>query len=41
LKGDDLKICFNETPPDRPTEFISKLNSPNDILITLKRTKAE
>lgn len=41
LKGDDLIICFNETPPERSTEFVSKPNSPNDILITLKRTKAE
>jgi uncharacterized protein (TIGR03067 family) len=40
LKGDNLKICLNEVQGgERPTEFVSKAGSPNDLLIVLKRNK--
>ena len=40
LEGDTLKVCFAEgTQKERPTAFESKPNSPNDVLIVLKREK--
>jgi uncharacterized protein (TIGR03067 family) len=40
--GDTLKICFSEVPEKgRPTAFESKPNSPNDVLIVLKREKQD
>ena len=40
LSGDDLMICLNERPNgERPTAFESRLNSPNDILLVLKRDR--
>jgi uncharacterized protein (TIGR03067 family) len=40
LKGDDLKICFNEKAGgERSTKFESVKDSPNDVLIVLKRAK--
>jgi uncharacterized protein (TIGR03067 family) len=41
LEGDTLKVCFAEgMQKERPTAFESKPNSPNDVLIVLKREKA-
>jgi uncharacterized protein (TIGR03067 family) len=40
LKGDDLKLCFNEKRGgERSTKFVSQANSPNDVLLVLKRQK--
>jgi uncharacterized protein (TIGR03067 family) len=40
LDGDTLRVCFSEgSPKERPTAFESKPNSPNDVLIVLKREK--
>ena len=40
LKGNDLKICYPEASNDRSTAFESKSdNSPNDVLLMLKREK--
>jgi uncharacterized protein (TIGR03067 family) len=40
LNGDDLTICLNERPGgERPTAFESRLNSPNDVLLVLKRVR--
>ena len=40
LEGDTLKVCFAEgMQKERPTAFESKPNSPNDVLIVLKREK--
>lgn len=42
LNGDTLKVCFAEGfQKERPTAFESKANSPNDVLIVLKREKRE
>ena len=42
LDGDTLKVCFGEgSQKERPTAFESKPNSPNDVLIVLKREKPE
>ena len=42
LDGDTLKVCFGEgAQKERPTAFESKPNSPNDVLIVLKREKPE
>jgi uncharacterized protein (TIGR03067 family) len=42
LDGDTLKVCFGEgSQKERPTAFESKPNSPNDVLIVLKRGKSE
>jgi uncharacterized protein (TIGR03067 family) len=41
LDGDTLKVCFAEgTQKERPTAFESKPNSPNDVLIVLRREKS-
>jgi uncharacterized protein (TIGR03067 family) len=40
LDGDNLKICFNERDGgERSTKFASEKDSPNDVLIILKRDK--
>lgn len=40
LDGDNLKICFNAEPEgDRSTTFESKADSPNVVLLILKREK--
>lgn len=40
LNGDDLKICFNKKDgAERPTRFESKADSPNGVLMVLKRDK--
>jgi uncharacterized protein (TIGR03067 family) len=40
LKGDTLKICYNERPRgERPTVFGSMANSPSDVLLVLEREK--
>jgi uncharacterized protein (TIGR03067 family) len=40
LKGDTLKMCFNEKAGgERPTQFVSMADSPNDLLFVLKREK--
>ena len=42
LSGDTLKVCFAEgAHTERPNAFESKANSPNDVLIVLKREKPE
>jgi uncharacterized protein (TIGR03067 family) len=42
VNGDTLRVCFAEgTPKERPTAFESKPNSPNDVLIVLKREKPD
>ena len=41
LDGDTLRVCFAEgSSKERPTAFESKPNSPNDVLIVLKREKS-
>jgi hypothetical protein len=37
LQGDELKICNNEVGTERPSKFASEANSPNDVLMILKR----
>jgi uncharacterized protein (TIGR03067 family) len=38
LTGDTLKICYNERPRgERPSAFVSLANSPNDVLVVLRR----
>jgi len=37
LKGDRLRICFNESGAPRPNRFASEPNSPNDVLLELRR----
>jgi uncharacterized protein (TIGR03067 family) len=42
LDRDTLKVCFAESSPtERPTAFESKPNSPNDVLIVLKREPSD
>jgi uncharacterized protein (TIGR03067 family) len=42
LDGDTLKVCFAEgSQKERPTAFESRPNSPNDVLIVLRRDKSE
>jgi uncharacterized protein (TIGR03067 family) len=41
VNGDTLRVCFAEgSQKERPTAFESKPNSPNDVLIVLKREKS-
>ncbi len=37
LDGDRLRICFDERGDARPTKFVSEPDSPNDVLLTLRR----
>jgi uncharacterized protein (TIGR03067 family) len=40
LKGDALKICYNERPRgERADAFVSLRDSPNDVLLVLQREK--
>jgi uncharacterized protein (TIGR03067 family) len=41
LQGDTLRICFSEATDDRPTAFDSQPDSPNDVVLTLKRVKPD
>ena len=41
LDGDTLKVCFAEgAQKERPNAFESKPNSPNDVLIVLRRDRS-
>ncbi len=40
LKGDSLKICYNERPKgERSNAFVSMPQPPNDVLLVLQREK--
>lgn len=40
LQGDTLRLCFAEGTGERPTAFDSQPNSPNDVVLILKRVKS-